>query len=111
MEGNKKAPASPKVNTGAISVGAVRVDSFPPRRTPSPRHKLRPRLIECKDFFYLDVDFSPFQSQDDDACSNEKNAKPLPSDWAFPEEQDRKESYEQEAQLIDWRDFRGIAHL
>lgn len=59
----------------------------------------------------MDVDFSAFQSKDDDACSNEKNAKPLPSDWSFPEEQDRKESYEQEAQLIDWRDFRGIAHL
>lgn len=114
----KKAPASPKVYAGAISVFAVRVEYSPPGRTPSPGHKLRPRLIECKDYFpeivnsnrtnvsiYVDVDVSPFQRQDDDACSNEKYAKPLPGDRAFTEEQNRKESHEHEAQLVNGRDL------
>ncbi len=59
----------------------------------------------------MDVDDSTFQRQDDDAYANEKNADPLSRGRSFPQKQDRKESYEQEAQLIDGCDLRGLAHF
>ena len=46
---------------------------------------------------HLNNDGSPLQTENDRACSNENNSKPLPSGWSFTEEQDRKDSNKQEA--------------
>ena len=69
-------------------------------------------FLKCANrFVHLDIDGSPLPTDYDGAYSNEKNSKPLPSSWSFAEEQDRKDSNEQKAQLIDWCDFRGIAQF
>jgi hypothetical protein len=59
----------------------------------------------------LDIEGSSLGAKEDDACSYEKNSEPLPNGWSLTQEQDRKDSNEQKAQLIDVCDFRSIAHL